>query len=136
MVTTQRTVDSVLCKVYLSNYLEKVNDHRFGGPANFIYEVVDPGKPGAGSVEIPSGNIPGFRYANLRREVTVSEEELKYYALATPQVFNDNQVKVTLRWETQQSCTTDSRERFFDFGTMLPWQVERKKKNIDITCVM
>ncbi|HDS6269096.1 TPA: hypothetical protein QHZ57_001158 [Escherichia coli] len=130
---SQKTVGSVPCEEYISDFLEKVNGHMFGGPANFVYEVVDPGKPGAGNIDIPSGSIPGFRYANLRREGTISEEELKSYVLTSPQVFDDNQVSVNLKWETQQSCTTDNRERVLDFGTMLPSQVEGKKKNLDIT---
>lgn len=101
LLWSSRTANSVLCKTYLSDYLEKVNKHQFGGPANFVYEVIDPGKPGTGSIDIPSGNIPGFRYANLRREETISEEELKSYVLASPQVFDNNQVNVNLKWETQ-----------------------------------
>lgn len=94
---------SVTCSVFLSGYLDQIKEHEFGGPARFIYEIIDPGSPGQGEITMPSRGIPGFAYANLRREKSVSVAEMQRRVLASPSVFSSNNFTTKFTWDTKQT---------------------------------
>lgn len=124
---------SVLCSTFLSVYLNQYQNHSFGGHAAFTYEVTDPGKPGSGSVTLPAGNVPGFMYANMRREADVTEGELKAMVLSSPVFFEQNSLRTDFSWVTQQTCAVDSMEKRLDFGDMSALDFRGKEKQVSVT---
>ena len=130
---SRNTGVSVTCEDYIKYNLEQYGLHGFTGSVLFTYEIVDPGKPGAGSIEIPSGNIPGFLFANMRRELTVSEGELQSHVLNSPHIFSSNSVPTRFSWLTQQTCAIDSLNKTLDFGTISASNFVGNKKSVPLT---